>query len=864
MAESVGAIFYTVDMQTQPLIDKAQQAQRAMDELGATMKQTDSAATVAERGINRVRDANGRFVNSSSQTQVASLKLQNGLSGVGGAANGAADGAGELAWKMGWAKREGDNLLSGMTELSKAISAAISVRTLVSLQQTSEQFTVLSARVTRLSLDAAAGAENFRQLMAISSQTGASLKDTVSLWESLTSTLRELGKTNTQILGLTSTLQKIGTIGGSSSTEMANALRQLGQGLAGGTLRAEEFNSVLEGMPELARQIAAGMGMSMGQLRQAMLDGKLTAEAVLTAIQSRAESVNAEFDKIPRTASAAATGLSNAFGQALSKLDETLGITKAIVERLDAMAMGVKGLAGTATDVDKLNAATQEQNRLLDEQKKMQDSIFNNPARSAEIKARLSELATIKAVVQARIDAAAAKRAEAEADAAAKSKAPPSNSTPEGKKALDELTQQATAAALSGKARAEYLAVQKLGEKATEVEKKQAVELAGKIYDLEQAKKSETEATRIRTSEAKKAASEAKKAAEEEQAARDSNVESLAKLTEGLYAASLPARELAQRQAELSLNEYATPAQIAQARELAGAIYDAAEAKRKAAAFGTDVAGTIRGTVTPLSGGAFDNQSARYAAEAQAEQDRYAQQMARLQEAKALQLQVVGGYQALEQQMAQEHADRLQQIEDAKNSVLLSSAASTFESLAGLSAQFAGKQSALFAVMFAASKAFAIAESVIKIQQGIAAAAALPFPANLPAMATVAAATGSIVSTIAGTTMGRMYGGPVDAGNLYRINESGAPEVFNAANGRQYMLPNQRGEVVSNADATGAAGGGGVTIHVHNNAAGVQATASSQQMDGKTVVDIVVSSITGDGPVGKAIGQTFGMRRAGR
>lgn len=59
-----------------------------------------------------------------------------------------------------------------------------------------------------------------------------------------------------------------------------------------------------------------------------------------------------------------------------------------------------------------------------------------------------------------------------------------------------------------------------------------------------------------------------------------------------------------------------------------------------------------------------------------------------------------------------------------------------------------GKQSAAYKVMFAAQKGFAIAQSMIAIQQGIAQAASLPFPTNLPAMATVAAQTASIVSNI--------------------------------------------------------------------------------------------------------------------
>ncbi|HDR1800060.1 TPA: hypothetical protein QB572_001680 [Pasteurella multocida] len=67
--------------------------------------------------------------------------------------------------------------------------------------------------------------------------------------------------------------------------------------------------------------------------------------------------------------------------------------------------------------------------------------------------------------------------------------------------------------------------------------------------------------------------------------------------------------------------------------------------------------------------------------------------------------------------------------------------------------QAAGKQSDIYKAMFAASKAFAIAESIVKIQQGIANASALPWPQNLSAIASVISATSSIVSTISGTTM---------------------------------------------------------------------------------------------------------------
>ena len=86
---------------------------------------------------------------------------------------------------------------------------------------------------------------------------------------------------------------------------------------------------------------------------------------------------------------------------------------------------------------------------------------------------------------------------------------------------------------------------------------------------------------------------------------------------------------------------------------------------------------------------------------------------------------------------------------------------SAFDTMAGVMENAAGKQSGIYKAMFVASKAFAIAESVIKIQQGIANASSLPFPSNLAAMASVAASTANIISTIQSVNMKFATGGHV-------------------------------------------------------------------------------------------------------
>jgi len=162
-------------------------------------------------------------------------------------------------------------------------------------------------------------------------------------------------------------------------------------------------------------------------------------------------------------------------------------------------------------------------------------------------------------------------------------------------------------------------------------------------------------------------------------------------------------------------------------------------------------------------------------------------------------------YNELSDQLATKHAEKLTSIEqeaqekrlDAQR-MSLSGAASMFGSMAEITAAFGDEQSATYKALFAISKAFAIAESIVKIQQGIAAAAALPFPSNIPAMASVAAATANIVTTIKGTELqGMAHDGmasiPQDGTWLLQKGE----RVLNTRQNKQFD------ELVKNGGGTG-------------------------------------------------------------
>lgn len=243
-----------------------------------------------------------------------------------------------------------DKLGGGFSRLAVAVKGYISIQALMKLQQLSEEFTLLQARVTRLSSSTEAGARSFEQLVNIASATGVSLGDTVNLWQQLTATLKTVGATNSDVNRLVMTLQKIGTIGGSSAQEMANALRQFMQSIASGRIQAEEFNSVLEQMPELARQIADGMGVPFNELRQLMLAGKLDIGEVLAAIEKRSDEINQQFEKMPRTVTQATNALVTQFGVAVSKIDDAIGASRYLAKFLDGAALSISVATGNAPD----------------------------------------------------------------------------------------------------------------------------------------------------------------------------------------------------------------------------------------------------------------------------------------------------------------------------------------------------------------------------------------------------------------------------------------------------------------------------------------------------------------------------------
>ncbi|HFJ7199887.1 TPA: tape measure protein [Escherichia coli] len=242
------------------------------------------------------------------------------------------------------ADRQVNTLKTSIKALSRVIHLLLAAEAVRQFIDMAEQAKMLRVKIKMLTGDAESAGRVFDGLKEISRETGQSLKDTGELWQGLAISLKNTSATEGQLLNLVGTIQKMGALGGASAEQMSNSMRQFRQSIDGGVLRAEEFNSLLENTPTIVQTMARQMGLSMGQFRAEMLDGKITAERMLNAIQAATQETNEKFAQLPRTSGMAFNELKVEVMGLVEQLDDLFGISDGVVSAIDLITGGVEGL----------------------------------------------------------------------------------------------------------------------------------------------------------------------------------------------------------------------------------------------------------------------------------------------------------------------------------------------------------------------------------------------------------------------------------------------------------------------------------------------------------------------------------------
>ncbi|MEC5693045.1 tape measure protein [Enterobacter hormaechei] len=787
-----------------------------------------------------------------------------------------------------------DQLQTSINKVAGAIAASIVVDWGRAFLVAADNMSQLNARIERLTGSAATASQTMQSLMRISSATGGSLQDTAKLWETLSTALRDTGATNGQIIQLTETLQKIGRIGGSSTEEMANALRQFGQSISSGTVRAEEFNSILEQMPELARQIAAGMGVSIGELRQLMLDGKLTAEDALNAIQKQTGSVNAEFEKLPRTLAQANTALTNSFLSMIDSVNQATGASTGLVAVIDSMTAALDRLVGKAISADaqisELNSTAEMFTRRArtwswlgldgwEAQNKALAGLSNKAAMlvgdlAAVSKASQTAANTKPIEIKAVAGTGKKKKTQAEKEAEKYAKA---QQTVNEK--LEELRQKAQLSAGSlgelSRAQAVLNAQQSLGSAATQAQIKEAGEYAAKAWDAAAAARGVTEALKAMPL----------------QAENKSYAESMQNLKAALNAGKIDLKEynaatekmalehqnnLAKINAQATVNPVASArAEVDPVQQLVNennqrlALMQQYQQQEQAILQQSYQKGKINYDQFVAAKAATD---AQYLALKTAQENQFNEQMT------AAQWQLLS-QQGLGYEMLTSAVDAFSGNASNALTGLITGTMSAQDAMRSLgNTMLNSVVNALVQVGVEALKNFIIGQTLGAAataagasQAAILASAWAPaaalaslasFGANsVPAMAGIASTVGlSKTLAVAGA---RKNGGPVSAGSMYQVGEGGMPEIYRASTGKQYMIPGDNGRVISNKDMQG---GNGIIINniVQNYTSATVDSQGAVNSDGTVTIETIVADLNNGGLISQAITSNHNVKRTPR
>lgn len=217
------------------------------------------------------------------------------------------------------------SLLSRVRGLAASYAGFKTVRELSSL---SDELVSNEARLKLIVDDGGSVEALKKKIYASAKDARASYTDTMTTVAKLGLTAGDAFSGNDEMLRFSELVNKNLVIGGATAAEQASAVYQLTQALSSGRLQGDEYRSIIENAPLLAKSIEAYMRElrgAEGTMKDWAAEGLLTSDVIKAAVFRSADEVEERFRSMPVTWSQVWTGMKNAGILALDPLLRKLG-----------------------------------------------------------------------------------------------------------------------------------------------------------------------------------------------------------------------------------------------------------------------------------------------------------------------------------------------------------------------------------------------------------------------------------------------------------------------------------------------------------------------------------------------------------
>ena len=214
-----------------------------------------------------------------------------------------------------------------------------------------DSYKLVEGRIRLVVAGEEALADAEKELFDISIRTRQSYEQTGDLYARIARNTKDLALPQRELLSITESINKSLIISGSTTQAAEQALIQLGQAFASGTLRGQELNSVMEQAPRLAEVVADYLGVNIGQLRAMAAEGKITSEVMARALGSQSKAAKEladEFAKMPVTIGQALQNVKSSLTVVIGEFDKAKGVSKLMADAVNAAAKNMKTLVSVA------------------------------------------------------------------------------------------------------------------------------------------------------------------------------------------------------------------------------------------------------------------------------------------------------------------------------------------------------------------------------------------------------------------------------------------------------------------------------------------------------------------------------------
>jgi len=260
-------------------------ASRRLERIADRYARVERAARAADTATN----AAGR--NTAEYFDRASRSVQN-----------AADNVNDFSRRQQDAERQASMIGDVWQRIKGYIGAAGAAFSLSKLVGLSDTLAGNKARLELIVDDGGSVDELNKKIYASAMRARASYTDTAATISKLGLLAGDAFNSNDEMIAFTELMNKNFTIGGASTQEQSSAMYQLTQAMASGRLQGDEYRSIIENAPLLAKAIEDYMRNvqgAEGAMKDWSSEGLLTADVIKAALFSTADEVEERFAKMP-------------------------------------------------------------------------------------------------------------------------------------------------------------------------------------------------------------------------------------------------------------------------------------------------------------------------------------------------------------------------------------------------------------------------------------------------------------------------------------------------------------------------------------------------------------------------------------